>query len=136
VPLVERHLAHLQPANDQTVRRFANFLKPATIEELCLVMIADHFGRPPKPRDIHVGMSEYLNCEPRRMNFDSGKPHQNRCSKAPFGGARLAARQAVRHELINNDHTFDANDYTEWGRLDGAGRVARSGVARRGGNTV
>jgi hypothetical protein len=27
VPLVERHLAHLQPANDQTVRRLANLIK-------------------------------------------------------------------------------------------------------------
>ncbi len=58
VPLVKRHLAHLQPANDRTVRRLANALKPATIEELCLVMIADYFGRPPKPRVIHEGISE------------------------------------------------------------------------------
>lgn len=56
VPLVTNHLAHLQAINDRAVRRLANRLQPATIEELCLVMIADQFGRPPKPRDVHAGV--------------------------------------------------------------------------------
>jgi tRNA nucleotidyltransferase (CCA-adding enzyme) len=55
-PLVKHHLAHLQMASDRSIRRLANALKPATIEELCLVMIADQFGRPPKPRVIHAGV--------------------------------------------------------------------------------
>lgn len=57
VPLVKHHLAHLQTASDRSVRRLANSLKPATIAELCLVMTADHFGRPPKPRVIHEGVT-------------------------------------------------------------------------------
>jgi tRNA nucleotidyltransferase (CCA-adding enzyme) len=56
VPLVRHHLAHLQPISERVVRRLANFLKPATISELCLVMTADHFGRPPKPKVIHDGV--------------------------------------------------------------------------------
>jgi tRNA nucleotidyltransferase (CCA-adding enzyme) len=56
-PLVEHHLAHLQTVSDRSVRRLANFLKPATIAELCLVMTADHFGRPPKPKIIHEGVT-------------------------------------------------------------------------------
>lgn len=55
-PLVKHHLAHLQVASDRSVRRLANALHPATIEELCLVMIADQFGRPPKPRIVHEGV--------------------------------------------------------------------------------
>jgi tRNA nucleotidyltransferase (CCA-adding enzyme) len=55
-PLVKHHLAHLQLAGDRSVRRLANALKPATIAELCLVMIADQFGRPPKPRELHAGV--------------------------------------------------------------------------------
>lgn len=56
VPLVKHHLAHLQMLSDRAVRRLANFLKPATIAELCVVMTADHFGRPPKPKIIHEGV--------------------------------------------------------------------------------
>ncbi len=57
VPLVMHHLAHLQAVSDRAVRRLANSLKPATIAELCLVMTADHFGRPPKPKIIHEGVT-------------------------------------------------------------------------------
>ena len=38
------------------MRRLANSLQPATIAELCLVMTADHFGRPPKPKILHEGV--------------------------------------------------------------------------------
>jgi tRNA nucleotidyltransferase (CCA-adding enzyme) len=56
VPLVKNHLAHLQTLSDRSVRRLANRLTPATIDELVLVMIADQFGRPPKPREVHAGV--------------------------------------------------------------------------------
>ncbi len=56
VPLVMHHLAHLQTSSDRSVRRLANALKPATIAEICLVMMADQFGRPPKPRVVHEGV--------------------------------------------------------------------------------
>jgi tRNA nucleotidyltransferase (CCA-adding enzyme) len=57
VPLVQHHLAHLQMVSDRSVRRLANRLQPATIAELCLVMTADHFGRPPKPKMIPEGVT-------------------------------------------------------------------------------
>ncbi len=57
VPLVMHHLAHLQAASHRSVRRLANALRPATIAELCLVMTADHFGRPPKPQVLHAGIT-------------------------------------------------------------------------------
>jgi len=49
-PLVQHHLAHHrgQPElTDSAVRRLARKLAPATIDDLCLVMRADHLGRPP-----------------------------------------------------------------------------------------
>jgi tRNA nucleotidyltransferase (CCA-adding enzyme) len=49
-PLVRHHLAHHhgQPEfTDSAVRRLARKLAPATIDELCIVMKADHLGRPP-----------------------------------------------------------------------------------------
>lgn len=52
VPLVTHHLAQLQTLTGRSVRRLANALKPATIEELCLLMTADAFGRPPRPQVV------------------------------------------------------------------------------------
>ncbi|HNQ88949.1 MAG TPA: polynucleotide adenylyltransferase [Verrucomicrobiota bacterium] len=50
LPLVTHHLAHLQPPSSRSVRRLARRLEPETIRSLCLVIRADQFGRPPKPR--------------------------------------------------------------------------------------
>lgn len=52
LPLVLNHLAHLQPLSDRSVRRLARRLIPESIQGLCLVMIADHFGRPPRPAAV------------------------------------------------------------------------------------
>jgi tRNA nucleotidyltransferase (CCA-adding enzyme) len=50
-------------------------LKPATIAELCLVMTADHFGRPPKQRVIHEGILELrANAEELRLRDAAPKP--------------------------------------------------------------
>ena len=50
-PLVVNHLAHHQGGrtefSDTSVRRLSNRLAPATIDQLCAVMRADHDGRPP-----------------------------------------------------------------------------------------
>lgn len=49
-PLVLHHLAHHHGQtgfSDSAVRRLARKLAPATIDDLCLVMWADHLGRPP-----------------------------------------------------------------------------------------
>jgi len=75
VPLVRHHLAHLPPVSHRSVRRLANFLKPATIAELCLVMTADHFGRPPKPRVIPAGVTALRGAaEELRLRDSAPKP--------------------------------------------------------------
>jgi len=75
VPLVMHHLAHLQMTSGRSVRRLANALKPATIEELCLVMTADHFGRPPKPQIIHEGVTKLrAKAEELRLREAAPKP--------------------------------------------------------------
>ena len=51
VPLVTNHLAHLQASTDRAVRRLARRLVPETIDGLSLIITADAFGRPPKPRE-------------------------------------------------------------------------------------
>jgi tRNA nucleotidyltransferase (CCA-adding enzyme) len=50
-PLVVHHLAHHHHGqsdfSDTSIRRLARKLAPASIDELCIVMRADHEGRPP-----------------------------------------------------------------------------------------
>ncbi len=75
VPLVTHHLAHMQAVSDRAVRRLANSLKPATIAELCLVMTADHFGRPPKAKIIHEGvLALRTKAEELRLRDAAPKP--------------------------------------------------------------
>ena len=60
VPLVVNHMAHLHPASDRSVRRLARRLAPETVHSLCLVMTADHHGRPPLPKEMPVGVRSLL----------------------------------------------------------------------------
>ncbi len=56
VPLVTHHMAHLQAITDRSVRRLARRLDPETIASLSIVITADAFGRPPKPRTLPSGL--------------------------------------------------------------------------------
>jgi tRNA nucleotidyltransferase (CCA-adding enzyme) len=58
LPLVTNHMAHLQTISGRMVRRLALRLEPENIEGLCLVITADAFGRPPKPRRLPRGLVE------------------------------------------------------------------------------
>ena len=58
VPLVTNHLAHLQAISDRAVRRLARRLAPENIAGLVVVITADQFGRPPKPRVVSDGVRE------------------------------------------------------------------------------
>ena len=57
VPLVLNHLAHLNPPSPRSVRRLAQRLIPATIEDLIVVITADVYGRPPRPREVPPGVT-------------------------------------------------------------------------------
>lgn len=50
-PLVAEHIRGRDARNRRSVRRLAHRLAPVTIEDLCLVMMADMAGRPPLPKD-------------------------------------------------------------------------------------
>jgi tRNA nucleotidyltransferase (CCA-adding enzyme) len=56
IPLVTNHLVHLQTHTPRSVRRLAKRLEPATIQELSLVITADSYGRPPKPKVLPQGL--------------------------------------------------------------------------------
>lgn len=56
LPLVTHHMAHLQAITDRSVRRLARRLDPETIASLSVVITADAFGRPPKPKTLPSGL--------------------------------------------------------------------------------
>jgi tRNA nucleotidyltransferase (CCA-adding enzyme) len=58
LPLVTNHLAHLQAGTDRAVRRLARRLAPESIRHLVLVITADQFGRPPRPREVSAGVRD------------------------------------------------------------------------------
>lgn len=72
-PLVRCHLAHLQEITPRSVRRLARRLAPATIEELCAVIQADHNGRPPNPPKTPEGVTKLL-AQAREMKLEAEAP--------------------------------------------------------------
>lgn len=72
-PLVTNHLAHLQTLNERAVRRLARRLQPETIEHLCVVIAADQFGRPPRPRVLSEAVVE-LQAKAREMQLSAAAP--------------------------------------------------------------
>ena len=115
VPLVKHHLAHLQPVSSRAVRRLANSLKPATIAELCLVMTADHFGRPPKPRVIHEGITALrIKAEELRLRDSAPKPL--------LQGRHLIARGMQPGQMFGKllDEAFEVQLEGGFTDLDGA----------------
>jgi tRNA nucleotidyltransferase (CCA-adding enzyme) len=115
VPLVKRHLAQLQPVSDRGVRRLANSLQPATIAELCLVMTADHFGRPPKPRILHEGVLE-LRAKAEELRLRDSAP------KPILQGRHLIARGMQPGKEFGTllDEAFEAQLEGKFTDLDGA----------------
>ena len=115
IPLVKHHLAHLQTVTDRGVRRLANGLKPATIDELCLVMTADHFGRPPKPNVIHEGVT-MLRAKAEELRLRDSAP------KPLLQGRHLIDRgmQPGKHFGTILDEAFEAQLEGKFVDLDGA----------------
>jgi len=63
IPLVTHHLAahhlsHMDTITDRSVRRLAQHLAPDNIHGLCVVITADHNGRPPLPTGIPKSVRE------------------------------------------------------------------------------
>lgn len=75
LPLVANHLAHMQPVTDRGVRRLAKRLEPETIAGLCVIVTADHNGRPPKPACVPEGVKALLaKAEELRVQASAPKP--------------------------------------------------------------
>lgn len=58
VPLALNHMFYTESVTDRSVRRLARRLSPETIDSLVLIMTADAYGRPPKPREAPALVGE------------------------------------------------------------------------------
>ena len=76
-PLVVNHLLHHHGSveyRDSFVRRLANKVAPATMDELIAVMQADHLGRPPLVSSETVLRLEHLRAGARRLTLEHAAP--------------------------------------------------------------
>jgi len=71
--LVSCHMAHLSPPSKRTVRRLAERLHPATIDQLMMVVQADHAGRPPLPKDMPANALEIQRIA-KELNVEASAP--------------------------------------------------------------
>ncbi len=120
-PLVANHLAHMQPVTDRGVRRLAKRLEPETISGLCVIVTADHSGRPPKPACVPEG-AKVLLAKAEELRVQDSAP------KATLQGRHLIAAgmppgkefKAILHEA------FEAQLEGQFGDLEGAQEWLRS----------
>ena len=76
IPLVENHLFHIHTQDAPSpgaIRRLARRLAPASIDDLCLVMLADARGRPPRTERNPPGI-ESLREGARKLEIDARAP--------------------------------------------------------------
>jgi tRNA nucleotidyltransferase (CCA-adding enzyme) len=66
-------MSHLHEVTDRGVRRLAKRLEPENILDLCIVMTADAFGRPPKPKKV-PRVVEALQAKAAELKVQSDAP--------------------------------------------------------------
>jgi tRNA nucleotidyltransferase (CCA-adding enzyme) len=114
-PLVANHLAHLQPVTDRAVRRLAKRLEPETIAGLCVIVTADHSGRPPKPPCVPEGVKALLaKAEELRVQDSAPKPILQGRHLIAAGMKPGKEFKAILHEA------FEAQLEGQFGDLEGA----------------
>ena len=75
LPLVAQHMAHLWTLTERSVRKLSKRLEPETIESLCVVLTADHMGRPPLPQVVPESVRE-LRRLAAKLNVQAAAPRR------------------------------------------------------------
>ena len=120
-PLVANHLAHMQPVTDRGVRRLAKRLEPETIAGLCVIVTADHNGRPPKPPCVPEGVKALMaKAEELRVQDSAPKPILQGRHLITAGMRPGKEFKAILHEA------FEAQLEGQFGDLVGAEAWLRS----------
>ena len=126
-PLVANHLAHMQPVTDRGVRRLAKRLEPETIASLCVIVTADHNGRPPKPACVPEGVKALLaKAEELRVQDSAPKPILQ-------GRHLIAAGMTPGKEFkAILDEAFEAQLEGQFGDVEGAEAWLQNRISRPG----
>lgn len=129
-PLVANHLVHLQPVTDRSVRRLAKRLEPETIVGLCVIITADHSGRPPKPPSVPEGAKALrAKADELRLQDSAPKPILQ-------GRHLLAAGMTPGKEFkVLLGEAFEAQLEGQFGDIEGAQAWLRNRVVIRQGET-
>ena len=114
-PLVANHLAHMQQVTDRGVRRLAKRLEPETISGLCVIVTADHNGRPPKPPCVPEGVKALMaKAEELRVQDSAPKPILQGRHLIEAGMTPGREFKAILHDA------FEAQLEGQFGDLEGA----------------
>lgn len=73
LPLVENHMQRNKEINNRFVRRLANKIAPATIQQLALVIEADMNGRPPKTYEVPQYLTDMVDIA-NELQIINNKP--------------------------------------------------------------
>jgi tRNA nucleotidyltransferase (CCA-adding enzyme) len=76
-PLVENHLWHHAAGENPSptaVRRLARRLSPSNLRDLRLVLLADHFGRPPLVKEATLDRIQRLEIAARNLDLETAAP--------------------------------------------------------------
>lgn len=73
VPLVKEHMIHLSPMSDKSIRKLSLRLGKNTINDLALLIEADHSGRPPLPIGLPSKMKDIVD-RAKELSIDNNAP--------------------------------------------------------------
>lgn len=115
VPLALNHMFYTESVSDRSVRRLARRLAPETIDSLVIVMTADAFGRPPKPRVAPALVGE-LKEKAAELKIQDSAP------KPILMGRHLLERGMIAGPQFKAllDRAYEAQLDGAFGDLDGA----------------
>jgi tRNA nucleotidyltransferase (CCA-adding enzyme) len=106
-------MAHFDSITDRAIRRLARKLAPESIESLVLVMMADAFGRPPRPAIVPEGVLA-IAAKARELAVHEKPPEQilkgrhlieQGCTPGPEMGELL--KQAYEAQLAGEFHDLE-----------------------------
>ena len=121
VPLIENHLAHYAVPSARAVRRLANRLQPARIQELGWVMTADASGRPPRPGGVPATVQVLLaKAETLKLQDTAPRPilqGRHLIERGGSPGREMGRLLARAFEAQLDGHFHDLNGALEWWSL-------------------
>lgn len=112
LPLIKEHLAYSSPnIGNKGISRLIDRVHPNTLQDLALLVEADHSGRPPLPAELPESMRKILERSQQlpvradnRLAITGDDLVNMGMSGPPIGEALRTAKDAVLDGVVPNDH--------------------------------